>query len=51
MYLRLFFFLFNLNYLFISLYNIVFVLPYIDLNPPWVYIFLHMDINYSSTIS
>ena len=25
------------NYLFILLYNIVLVLPYIDLNPPWVY--------------
>ena len=24
------------NYLFILLYNIVLVLPYIDLNPPWV---------------
>ena len=28
---------FNLFYLFILLYNIVLVLPYIDLNPPWVY--------------
>ena len=28
---------FNLNYLFILLYNIVLVLPYIDLNQPWVY--------------
>ena len=28
---------FNLNYLFILLYNTVLVLPYIDLNPPWVY--------------
>ena len=28
----------NLNYLFILLYNIVLVLPYIDLNPPWVYL-------------
>ena len=27
---------FNLNYLFILLYNIVLVLPHIDLNPPWV---------------
>ena len=29
--------LFFKNYLFILLYNIVLVLPYIDLNPPWVY--------------
>ena len=29
--------LFYLTYLFIFLYNIVLVLPYIDLNPPWVY--------------
>ena len=28
-------------YLFILLYNIILVLPYIDLNPPWVYIFLY----------
>ena len=26
-----------INWLFILLYNIVLVLPYIDLNPPWVY--------------
>ena len=26
-----------LNYLFVLLYNTVLVLPYIDLNPPWVY--------------
>ena len=31
-----FFFFLSLNYLFILLYNIVFVLPYIDLNPPRV---------------
>ena len=31
------YFFFNLNYLIILLYNIVLVLPYIDLNPPWVY--------------
>ena len=30
-------FFFLLIYLFILLYNIVLVLPYIDLNPPWVY--------------
>ena len=30
-------FSFYLNDLFILLYNIVLVLPYIDLNPPWVY--------------
>ena len=30
-------FLFFFNYLFILLYNIVLVLPYIDFNPPWVY--------------
>ena len=30
-------FLFYLNYLFILLWNIVLVLTYIDLNPPWVY--------------
>ena len=30
-------FFFNLFYLFILLYNIVLVLPYIDMNPPWVY--------------
>ena len=32
------FLFFYLNYLFILLYNIVLVLPYIDLNPPWVYV-------------
>ena len=31
------FFFFFLIYLFILLYNIVLVLPYFDLNPPWVY--------------
>ena len=31
-----FFFFFNLNYLFILLYNVVLVLPHIDLNLPWV---------------
>ena len=30
-------FLFFFNYLFILLYNIVVVLPYIDFNLPWVY--------------
>ena len=39
--LRIFFFFFQkcvyFFYLFILLYNIVLVLPYIDLNPPWVY--------------
>ena len=30
-------FFYYLNYLFILLYNIALVLPYIDLNPPWVY--------------
>ena len=33
----LFFIFFNLNYLFIIIYNIILVLPYIDLNPPWAY--------------
>ena len=33
-----FFLSFFLNYLFILLYNIVLVLPYIDLTSPWVYI-------------
>ena len=33
----LFFIFFNLNYLFILLYTIILVLPYIDLNPPWAY--------------
>ena len=28
---------FSIYYLFILLYNIVLALPYIDLNPPWVY--------------
>ena len=28
---------FFFNYLFILLYNTVLVLPYVDLNPPWVY--------------
>ena len=28
---------FNFNFYFILLYNTVLVLPYIDLNPPWVY--------------
>ena len=32
-----FFFQFYFIYLFVLLYNIVLVLPYIDLNPPWVY--------------
>ena len=32
-----YFILIYLNYLFILLYNIVLVLPYIELNPPWVY--------------
>ena len=31
------FFLVLFIYLFILLYNIVLVLPYIDMNPPWVY--------------
>ena len=30
-------FSFNFNFYFISLYNTVLVLPYIDMNPPWVY--------------
>ena len=30
-------FIYLFIYLFILLYNIVLVLPYIDLNPPWVY--------------
>ena len=32
-----FYLFFKSFYLFILLYNIVLVLPYIDLNPPWVY--------------
>ena len=28
---------FNFNFYFILLYNTVLVLPYIDMNPPWVY--------------
>ena len=31
------FFFFNFNFYFILLYNTVLVLPYIDMNPPWVY--------------
>ena len=31
------FFFFFISVLFILLYNIVLVLPYIDINPPWVY--------------
>ena len=31
------FFFFNLYFYFILLYNTVLVLPYIDMNPPWVY--------------
>ena len=34
-FIHLFFFNFNFN--FILLYNTVLVLPYIDMNPPWVY--------------
>ena len=34
---KLFFFFFLFIYLFILLYNIALVLPYIDMNPPWVY--------------
>ena len=34
---RVFYFIFSFIYLFILLYNIVLVLPYIDMNPPWVY--------------
>ena len=32
-------FFFNLKYLFILLYKIVLILPYIDLNLPWVYMY------------
>ena len=33
-----FFFFFPLGFLFyFLLYNIVFILPYINMNPPWVY--------------
>ena len=32
-----FFFFFNFNFYFILLYNTVLLLPYIDMNPPWVY--------------
>ena len=35
---QLFFNFYFLLYLFSLLYNIVLVLPYIDMNPPWVYI-------------
>ena len=31
------FFFFNFYFYFILLYNMVLVLPYIDMNPPWVY--------------
>ena len=31
------FFFFLFIYLIILLYNVVLVLPYIDMNPPWVY--------------
>ena len=31
------FLFFNFNFYFILLYNTVLVLPYIDMNPPWVY--------------
>ena len=30
-------FFFNFNFYFILLYNTLLVLPYIDMNPPWVY--------------
>ena len=33
----LFYFIFNFYFYFILLYNTVLVLPYIDMNPPWVY--------------
>ena len=32
-------FCFNFYFYFILLYNTVLVLPYIDMNPPWVYIY------------
>ena len=35
--LYLFIYFFNFNFYFILLYNTVLVLPYIDMNPPWVY--------------
>ena len=35
--LLIFFFFFNFYFYFILLYNTVLVLPYIDMNPPWVY--------------
>ena len=35
--LAAFLFFFNFNFYFILLYNTVLVLPYIDMNPPWVY--------------
>ena len=31
------FYFFNLSFIYFLLYNIVLVLPYIDMNPPWVY--------------
>ena len=36
-YICFFFFFFNFYFCFILLYNTVLVLPYIDMNPPWVY--------------
>ena len=39
------FFFFKLINLFILLYNIVLVLPYIDLNPPWVYMYVFPILN------
>ena len=37
--LAFFFFLKNLSFIYFLLYNIVLVLPYIDMNPPWVHVF------------
>ena len=37
------FFLYFKNNLFILLYNIVLVLPYFDLNLPWVYMCFHPE--------
>ena len=38
-----FFFFFNFYFYFVLLYNTVLVLPYIDMNPPWVYMSSHLN--------
>ena len=39
--LLFFYYFFNFYFYFILLYNTVLVLPYIDMNPPWVYMSSH----------